>query len=294
MKQSTFLFAPAIAGAALAALVGLGTPTASAAPGAAVNVSGVGVSVGDADADASFGNAAAAFNGGSASATGGLGNIALANGENSVSEINGGFFNVSAASGKDSTARVDGGSGNIVFGGRNSGSEVVEGASLNAMANFCNNGSTIVSAQSARITVSPGTPPTRPGRRKAPVCPPVGMLGHHHGGARAESQQCATLSGWPAVGAEQMANNFDRAPDSIDQNELAEVAIDDREIVLRRCRVDSPSMFEFSYMVRPEQRRRIALKSGKFQRPICSFQLPQTIDRAEGSGPGCARLKPRR
>ena len=28
-----------------------------------------------------------------------------------------------------------------------------------------------------------------------------------------------------------MANNFDRAPDSIDQNELAEVAIDERVIV---------------------------------------------------------------
>jgi hypothetical protein len=48
-----------------------------------------------------------------------------------------------------------------------------------------------------------------------------------------------------------MANNFERAPDTIDQNEPSEIAIDERVIVLRRCRVDSPSMFEFSYMVRP-------------------------------------------
>jgi hypothetical protein len=48
-----------------------------------------------------------------------------------------------------------------------------------------------------------------------------------------------------------MANNFEPAPDTIDQTEPAQVAKDERVIVLRRCRVDSPSMFEFSYMVRP-------------------------------------------
>jgi hypothetical protein len=63
----------------------IGAPTASADPGAAVSVSGLSVGVGDATASSSFGNAALAFNGGTADASGnGIGNLAIAGTDSSA------------------------------------------------------------------------------------------------------------------------------------------------------------------------------------------------------------------
>jgi hypothetical protein len=127
--------------------------TASADPGAAVSVSGISVGVGDATANSSFGNAALAFNGGEADASGkGIGNLAIASGANSKALVGDGNFNaVVATNGGES--HVANGNGNVVLStGAKSHSQVTGQGSANLVATLC--GGSKVAAQSAQIKTS--------------------------------------------------------------------------------------------------------------------------------------------
>ena len=152
-----------VAGSVLAAGLGvagmIGAGSASADPGAAVSISGMSVGIGDASAKSTIGNAALGLNGGTANASGGVGNVAIANGSGSVADISGGgSFNAAAASGEDSSAVISGSdsatsNGNVVFSGRGSSSEV--DGNLNLVSNTCA-GSTLSVSGNAQIKASPG------------------------------------------------------------------------------------------------------------------------------------------
>ena len=145
------------AGLGVAGMIGAGS--ASADPGAAVSVSGISVGIGDATAKSTIGNAALGLNGGSANASDGFGNLAVAEGNLAVADISGGgSFNTAVAIGGDSSAVISGSdsatsNGNVVFSGRGSSSEV--DGNLNLVSNTCA-GSTLSVSGNAQIKASPG------------------------------------------------------------------------------------------------------------------------------------------
>jgi hypothetical protein len=142
------------------ALVGFVAAALAGAPVAAadINISGINLPIGDGTANASFGNAAAAFNGGTASATGGgFFNVAYASGEGANAVVNtGGGLNVAAAVGPGSEAKIIrtppsfGGTGNIVIAGRDA-TAVSNNTQLSLSAALCGGS---VNAQSQRIRIS--------------------------------------------------------------------------------------------------------------------------------------------
>ena len=108
-----------------------------------------------------MGNAAVGFNGGSASAREGFGNVAVASGSGAVARISGGgSLNTAAAVGEGSSAVITNNAetdsisnGNVVFAGRGSASEV--DGNLNLVSNTCA-GSTLSVSGNAQIKASPG------------------------------------------------------------------------------------------------------------------------------------------